>query len=323
MGATAVTDRIDWVMDKSLVLGYTRIGPAVRQRWWPDDLTPSMLTGRHVLLTGGGSGIGRAAARQLGVLGATVHLLGADAAQLRTVQAELGVEAPSGTYLTEVCDVADLPTVAAFAVDFAARVPQLHALVHCAGTKSAERKETAQGHELTLATHVLGPHLLTRHLVGALSADGDGRVIWVTSGGMYATSLRDDDPQFRVDKYSGNVAYSRTKRMQQVLAELWVDELGERPVVSHSMHPGWVDTPGVRTLLPKFRALTLPLIRSADQGADTIVWLAASPLPAQTSGRLWSDRRVRPTMYGPSGRESEQRRARFWYFCQRCTDDYI
>jgi dehydrogenase/reductase SDR family member 12 len=65
------------------------------------------------------------------------------------------------------------------------------------------------------------------------------------------------------------------------------------------------------------------LMRTADQGADTIVWLVASAIPARSSGKLWSDRRIRPTMYGPSSRELEHRRERFWHFCQRCTDDYV
>jgi dehydrogenase/reductase SDR family protein 12 len=312
-------ERIDWLMDKAVVPGYTRIGPAVRRRWWPDDVEPGSLAGRPVLVTGGGSGIGRATARQLGVLGATVHLLGADADQLKEAGDVLAAEAPNGRFELEVCDLADLPAVAAFAASFASRVPRLHALVHCAGTMSPDRRETDDGHELTLATHVLGPHLLTSRLVDVLDADGDGRIVWVSSGGMYASELRDDDPEFRRDNYSGEVAYARTKRMQLVLAELWAERLADRRVVSHSMHPGWVDTPGVRTFLTKFRALTLPFMRSADQGADTITWLVASPTAGRSTGQFWHDRAVRPVTYGRGGRESAERRQRFWDFCQAAT----
>jgi len=184
-----------------------------------------------------------------------------------------------------------------------------------------ERRETSDGHELTLATHVLGPHLLTRGLVDVLDASGDGRLVWVSSGGMYASELRDDDLEFLKSAYSGEIAYARTKRMQLVLAEKWAEHLLDRHVVSHTMHPGWVDTPGVRTFLPKFRGLTLPFMRSADQGADTITWLVASPTPNASSGQFWNDRHVRPTTYGWRGRESADRRHRFWAFCQAATDD--
>jgi NAD(P)-dependent dehydrogenase (short-subunit alcohol dehydrogenase family) len=184
---------------------------------------------------------------------------------------------------------------------------------------SPEWRQTDDGHELTLATHVLGPHVLTRGLVDVLAADGDGRIVWVSSGGMYASELRDDDPEFRNDDYSGEVAYARTKRMQLVLAELWAEHLADRGVVSHGMHPGWVDTPGVRTFLTKFRALTLPFMRSADQGADTITWLVASPTARQSTGQFWHDRAVRPVTYGRSGRESADRRQRFWRYCETAT----
>jgi len=318
--ANTLTDRLDWLLDKSVVLGYTRLGPTLRRRWWPADPAAGSMTGKRVLLTGGGSGIGRAAARQLGSLGATVHLLGADVPQLDQASAELAAEAPSGRFETEVCDLADLPQVAAWAKGFAARGQPLHALVHDAGTMSPTRKETDQGHELTLATHVLGPHLMTRQLVEPLAADGDGRVVWVTSGGMYASTLRTDDLEFTRSTYSGEAAYARTKRMQMVLAELEADDLADRGISVHSMHPGWVDTPGVRHFLAKSRNLTKPFIRSADQGADTITWLVAAPEPATMSGLFWHDRRPRPTTYFRQSRETEEQRRILWTYCQSAAE---
>jgi len=315
-----LTDRLDWVLDKSVVLGYTRLGPTLRRRWWPADPGDGSMDGKRVIITGGGSGIGRAAARQLGSLGATVHLLGADVPQLDQARTELAAEAPAGHFETEVCDLADLPQVADWARGFAGRGLALHALVNNAGTMSPTRKETAQGHELTVATHVLGPHLMTRELVEPLAADGDGRVVWVTSGGMYASRLRTDDLEFTRTKYSGEAAYARTKRMQMVLAELWADELAGRGVSVHSMHPGWVDTPGVRHFLTASRNLTVPFIRSADQGADTITWLVASPQPASATGLFWHDRLPRPTTYFRQSREDEDQRRLLWTYCQSAVE---
>lgn len=310
-----MTDRLDWVMDKSLVLGYTRIGYAVRQRWWPADPPSGSLAGKHVLVTGGSSGIGKAAADGLARLGATVHLLSADAPQLEATRSELMAAVPGARIEVELCDVASLSETGTWAHGFAERVPSLHALVHGAGTKSPARTETEEGNELTLATHVLGPFLLTKLLTDSLAGDGDARVVWVSSGGMYASPLRSDDPQFLVDDYSGTVAYARTKRMQLVLAEMWGEELADRGVVSHSMHPGWVDTPGVQTFLPKFRGLTLPFMRTPWQGADTIVWLVAAPDAHRSTGGFWHDRVQRPKTYGREGRASAVDRQAFWDFC--------
>ena len=78
----AFTSAVDWVMDKSLVLGYTKLGPAVRQAWWPGDPAPAALAGRHVLVTGATGGLGLATAGGLARLGAVVHITGRDASRL-------------------------------------------------------------------------------------------------------------------------------------------------------------------------------------------------------------------------------------------------
>ena len=61
------------------------------------------------------------------------------------------------------------------------------------------------------------------------------------------------------------------------------------------MHPGWVDTPGVRTSLPDFARVMGPWLRTPDQGADTMVWLATAREPLASNGRFWLDRHRRWT----------------------------
>ena len=78
------------------------------------------------------------------------------------------------------------------------------------------------------------------------------------------------------------------------------------------MHPGWADTPGVQDALPGFRRITQKVLRSPAEGADTIVWLAAADAPMRSSGKFWTDRRTRPTHYGPWTREDPADRARIW-----------
>lgn len=124
---------------------------------------------------------------------------------------------------------------------------------------------------------------------------------------MYAAALRDDDPEYGEGKYSGPKAYARTKRMQVVLAQMWADRLAPDDITVESMHPGWVDTHGVKEYLPKFRALTLPFLRSPEQGADTLVWLAATKPHSEGTERFWHDRRLRPTrLRTPAGSGSGQ-----------------
>jgi hypothetical protein len=85
------------------------------------------------------------------------------------------------------------------------------------------------------------------------------------------------------------------------------------------MHPGWADTPGVQTSLPRFRKLMRPLLRDADQAADTIFWLASAAEPATRSGLFWHDREPRPLHRVPWTRETPADRERLWAECERLT----
>ncbi|SDC47769.1 SDR family NAD(P)-dependent oxidoreductase [Nocardioides lianchengensis] len=294
----AITDLLDAALDRSVVLGYTSLGSRLRRRWWPADPAPGSLAGKRVLVTGATSGIGEAMAGSFARLGATVHVLGRNADKLAGVARELRLEHPNATIVEEVCDVGDLDAVRDWGEAFADRVPGLDGLVHNAGTMTDTRTESPQGHELQLAVHVLGPHLMTELLLPALTA-ARGIVVWMSTGGMYGAALPDgeDAIEYRDGTYRGVSAYARTKRMQVVLADAWARRYDGTDVRVESMHPGWVETPGVATHLPRFRSLTRPLLRTAEDGADTAVWLVATRPPSEP-GHLWHDRAQRPTTFG-------------------------
>ena len=94
---------------------------------------------------------------------------------------------------------------------------------------------------------------------------------------MYTQRLDADDLQLSRRDYDPPAFYAHTKRCEVILTELWAERLRGTGVSVHSMHPGWADTPGVQTSLPRFRKLMRPLLRDADQAADTVVWLVTAP----------------------------------------------
>ncbi len=294
----SATSLLDAALDRSIVLGYTSLGSRLRRRWWPADPEPGALTGKRVIVTGATSGIGEAMATSFARLGATVHLLGRTEEKVRKVARELRLEVPTAEVVEELCDLGDLDAVRDWAADFTGRVDSLHGLVHNAGAMPKERTETAQGHELQLAVHVLGPHLMTDLLLETLEA-GDGTVVFMSSGGMYSTGLEAEEDQMesRVGEYEGIRAYARTKRMQVSLADAWARSLRTSPARVESMHPGWVATPGVTSSLPRFEKVLGRLLRDPEDGADTAVWLVATR-PDSESQHFWHDRAQRPTTYG-------------------------
>jgi len=315
MAPSRPTDALDWLLDKSVVLGWSKVGPAVRQYWWPADPPAQALLGKHVLVTGASGGLGLATAAGLAALGADVHLVGRSLDRLREAERTISEQHPAARLHSAVCDVGDLESVEDFCATLSGQVTSLHALVHNAGLLPPERRTSPQGHELTLATHVLGPHLMTFRLADTLRG---GRVLVVASGGMYGQALPEDDYEYASGEYSGVRAYARTKRMQVVLAEKWAERLGGQGIDVASLHPGWGRTPGLDEALPGFVRVMGPLLRSAESGADTAVWLTATPQPWPT-GRFWQDRRPRPTHYGPLHREGPQARERFWEFVREQT----
>lgn len=330
MPGSVVPSVLDTLLDRTLVPGYSRIGYLLRRPGWTGDRADpprGALAGRTALVTGAGGGLGEAIATGLVRLGATVHLLVRSrdkgvAARDRILAAVPGLSADR--LPVQVCDLGELADVRAFATRFATEVDALDVLVHNAGLLPPVRSETSEGNELTLAVHVLGPLLLTRLLTDTLAAGAersgsDSRVIIMSSGGMYAQPLRDDDLQFRTGDYGGTAAYARTKRMQVVLTGLLADELAPRQVTVHALHPGWARTPGVTGSLPLFDRVVGPVLRTPAQGADTAVWLAAAPSSAVGTGRFWHDRAPRPEHYLSRTRETAAQRERFRAEADRLT----
>jgi hypothetical protein len=131
--------------------------------------------------------------------------------------------------------------------------------------------------------------------------------------------LHVEDLQSTSEKYDGPTVYARTKRAQVILTELWAKRAAGTGVVVHAMHPGWADTPGVASSLPRSYRLTRPLLRSPEQWADTIVWLGAAAEPGESFGGFWHDRRRRPTHRVPWTREAPGDRERLWRECEHLT----
>lgn len=310
---------VDGLLEGSVVGSFSRLGYAVRSRsanWAEVDSFD--LRGRTIAVTGPTSGLGRATTVHLRRLGAHVVLIARDAAKTATLADELRTLDAPGDIHSIIADMGDLDAVRRAANELRS-LGSIDVLIHNAGALLKERAVSPQGLEVTIASHVLGPFLMTSLVHDLVTS----RVITVSSGGMYAATL----PDFAVGQtlemptasYDGTRQYAIAKRAQVTLNEMWAERLTSPQFFA--MHPGWADTPGVQESLPLFRQLTKPLLRTADEGADSILWLAADPDVALPSGSFIGDRQRRPLHRLPKTRRSDTaaNRAALWSWCAEKT----
>lgn len=141
----------------------------------------AFLAGRHVIVTGGGKGIGAAIARELAAHGAALTLMGRDTDALDEVAG--GLRKRGSRVETFVCDVADEALVASAFAEASRAQGVPFVLVNNAGDASG-----SLFHELdradwdhTIAVNLTGTFLCTRQVIGAMLAAGEGRIVNIAS----------------------------------------------------------------------------------------------------------------------------------------------
>lgn len=312
----ALGGAVDSAMDALVAPGFSRVGIGLRRRLGGWAAVDTDMSGRVVLITGASSGLGRSAAVSLGALGADLVLVGRDRERLGATAEAAGVAAArAGHHIATTALVADLTRLAdarGLVADVLGRFDRLDVLVHNAGALVHDFRRTEDGFEETYAAQVLAQHVITSGLLPLLARTPGARVVVVSSGGMYAEPLVPERMEFAAADYDGVRAYARAKRVQVALTGEWARRFDDTGVTFHSMHPGWADTPGVAEALPTFKRMTQPLLRTPAEGADTIVWLAATDEATRSSGLFWLDRRPRPTVKLPWAGMSNADAARMW-----------
>lgn len=201
---------------------------------------------------------------------------------------EIQNDNPSAELNLEVVDVSSPSSIRAFVYKFRESSLTCDAVINNAGVLLNQRQETSDGLEVTFATNVLGPYCLVEGLIPQMRSNS--RIITVTSAGMLTQGLSLDFEN--KTSFDGAKVYAQTKRMEQVLTEVWAKKYPH--LNFYVPHPGWVDTPGVAQSLPSFYKRMKNQLRTVEQGADTIVWATCSDEVLETcpNGSYLEDRRV-------------------------------
>ena len=245
---------------------------------------------RTILLTGGTRGIGRAAARKLGDLGATLLLVGRDAERGEAATERLRQKGVDAEFLRY--DLAEQAAVRDLAATVRDRVDRLDALVNNAGLARSSRSRTSDGIPVTVAVNHLAPYLLTHELLPLLLDSAPSRVVVTASGVHEGASLDPDDLDLRGD-YEGFDAYARTKLMNVLFTYELAARLRGTGVTATAFHPGFIPSSSLYRdsafyVRAAMRLLSiLPVGQTVEDGADALAYLACSEEVAGVTGRYF------------------------------------
>lgn len=329
---------IDSLLEKTVVPSFSSLGIRLRSRFYPwPSLSSYSLNGRVVVLTGGTSGIGEAAARCYAQLGATLIIVARNNEKLSQLIESLKQQSGNQHIHGVIADLGSQLQTRAAAESIASQWPAVDILVHNAGALFNRRERADNGTDLAVELMVATPFLLTGLLMQNLQAAQNidlaearsvkpsaARVITMSSGGMYTEALDVDQLQMDDDAYHGARQYARAKRTQVILNELWAEKIPASEMVFHALHPGWVNTPGINDALPGFSKVLGPLglLRTPDEGADTLLWLSVDQRALQSTGIFWHDRQARSINMSSKTRKADtaEERDKLWRWCETHTD---
>lgn len=271
------------------------------------------LTGKRAIVTGATAGIGKEAAFGLAKLGATVTLVGRSAAKVEAVIAELeGRGIPRDRMDVGIADLSRVGAVRKLGDELAATHEKIDVLLNNAGCYPAARVITEEGLEESWATNVLAYEVLTTRLKDAVVA-AKGRVVLVAS--TRAGGLFEDDLAWDKRRWNGVSAYEQSKMANRMLGWAWHERFAGTGATINVAHPGGVATniahrqTGLWGFVARLAFMTQ---RTPERGADTLVWLAASPEVAGQSGGFYKDRKELRCQY----KEDAPRYRALWERCQ-------
>ncbi|XP_061368325.1 uncharacterized protein LOC133311319 [Gastrolobium bilobum] len=275
-------------------LNFTKAGFLDHSKKFKPEEIETQIPGKNCIVTGANSGIGYAAAQGLAQRGATVYLVCRNKERGEAALSEIQTRTGNQNVYLEICDLSSVTEIKSLASRLSKKNVPVHVLVNNAGLLEQNRVTTSEGYELNFAVNVLGTYTMTELMVPLLEkASPDARVITVSSGGMYASPLT-KDLQYSESNFNGVEQYARNKRVQVALTEKWAEKYKNKGIGFYSMHPGWAETPGVAKSLPSFSKALSGKLRTSEEGADTVIWLALQPKEKLVSGALYFDRAEAP-----------------------------
>lgn len=250
------------------------------------------LSGKEIVVTGGTDGIGKVAAAALAKAGASVTIVGRDAAKGETVARELKALAGHDRVAFVQGDLSAQKGVRKAATALNARLKRIDVLLNNAGAFFQRRELSEDGIERTFALNHLGYFLMTGLLTERLKASAPARIVNVASAAHVGSTLDPSDLQ-NAKNYSGWRAYQQSKLANVYFTYELARRIDGTGVTANCLHPGFVATRFgnnnrglIRTVFGVAKSL---LAKTETDGAKTSIYLAGSPEVEGVSGKYFDD----------------------------------
>jgi len=251
------------------------------------------MQGKVCLVTGANSGIGKGTALGLAKMGATVIMVARNPKKGQAAREEIKTLSGNDAVELMLADLSSQTAVRGLAASVKEQFDYLHVLVNNAAIIPPERTITMDGIETQFAVNHLAPFLLTNLLIDFLTSSAPARIVNVASTAHRDGKIDFDDLQSE-KKYNrlGWQQYSNTKLANILFTNVLAQKLEGTDVTANSLHPGVIWTNLWRGF-PKFLyPLAKLLFKQVDEGAQTSLYLAASPDVEGVTGKYFKDKKV-------------------------------
>jgi NAD(P)-dependent dehydrogenase (short-subunit alcohol dehydrogenase family) len=270
------------------------------------------MNGKTVVITGATSGIGQVAAEALAGMGARIVVIARDRARGEAAMARLRGKGPAADHKIYYADLSRLFEIKRVGQEIAAAEPRIDALINNAGAMFNRREVTEDGLERTFATNHLSYFVLTHLLRARLRASAPARIVNTSSHAHRSGRLDFRDLQMQ-NGYRGFRAYGRSKLCNILFTRELARRLSGTGVTANSLHPGFVNTRFGEAGNHGFGSQVFRTLKrfalTPEKGAETLIYLASSPEPAQISGAYFY--KCRETATSPQAQDDETAR-RLW-----------
>jgi len=257
---------------------------------------------KNIVITGGSSGIGLAAARQLVEHGHRVLIAARSEDKLSEAVTEMKA-ADSNAQVEYLCvDLADFNSAKAFALKVKEKMPVIDVLALNAGLYTGAKVSYGKsGYEMMISTTHLGHFLVTEILLENVKAAEAGRIIVTSSEGHRMGSLNIETftapKQGLLPYVNPLLLYCQSKLANILFTRSLAEKLEGTGVTVNCFHPGVVATGFTRDVPKAWDVIFQKVFISPEKGAQTLVYLAESPDVAEVSGEYFANKKIRFTSF--------------------------